>query len=426
MLRESGINARGVKAAFVVDEDSLLVTCSASMLLFDIRSAGLLSSVEYNKDITKNIDEFCVEGTILVKSNNRPPFLEVYKIKRREADVSFDSLGVIYLATAHQLFHSIRELIGLKMISENIYEVQLIINSMTSTESAVTNISIFSVKFELIQQPETQEQEIRLISSSVDYTNRKLAVGCRSYFKCGQWNHIIQEGNDILVAQTDSKSGLSSVYNLQDLNYTLLRGNTISKVDICKGSVYLNLISGARRILKLMEYRFRFDSGRMDLPELKASVVVDRYSRVYFDEVTDLLRIFVLTREEGPLGSMGMELKVLDGELKETEKCFINNLDQVLSFKVIDRDLIHVIGTKFHVGCSESVVYESMNLDEHKKVSLILNLAQMTVKKLVDDEGGSLFSFPHMLGGNKYLGFSKYFRSFEEYQSDGIYVSKNA
>ena len=429
LLENRGINCYGVRSAFMINQNHLLIASATKMLLYDIESKDLLSDYEYCKNAPYNYDDALLDQDILITPNGREGYIEVLKISITDNSPSFRPLGIIDLKSFDPLFHSIKKLIAFRKIDKKrVYELKALVKWMNSTESDVTNEMIYSLRFELPSEAEGDLQAPKTLEGSIDLKASKFlnsfSSGTAAYLKNRKWYFVSKNyrRTSCLVRSLDD----TSVSMFRHLSDPTGKNRYIDKVHLKDNKIYLALEGRDSKLLALVESPGKDSNGKtMVVPVLKKSMELpSRGAEVYFDEVTELFRIFLLgdSKEEK---TEGKTLKVLDEELEVVDQFLLPLMGKVERFSVINQDSIHLIFKRFR-EVEEDVSNENEGvMKEDSKVSLILNLTESNFKRLVVEGEGPLFGPPHDLGGGQLLGFTEFYNSLEDGCSDGIYVPSN-
>ena len=413
---EAEINAHGVKSAFMVDEDHLLITTSTNLLLYDIHSSNLLSTYEYSLNVPVSLAYSLIHQNIMVSSHNRQGYLQFLRITLDEDNSpKFETLGIIYLRKFKKLFHSITKLLGFRKISGDTYDVKAKVKVRKGEESNLIEESILSLRLELPNSEIDKRNFPRVLSSDFDFSLRPghAYLDCKTYFKNNKWNHVFLNNNRPFAIQIDIEKGSLKVF----ANHSNLieRNRLVEKFFLKDNLGYFYLRRENDMVLQVIDYHEPRQEGEMIGRNCLKTLMMDQSTKVYFDAITELFRIFVISRN-----LRGKKLLVLDEELEEVLSVDLPNLERVVDFNVISEDCIHLVGREYLSGNGETEPNQ-----ENMKVSLIVNLAELSLKRLVvEGEGeGPLFGVPHNIGGGRFLAFTRDYDSMQEKDSSGIYVS---
>ena len=414
LMKVNGINAYGVKNAFMFDQDNLLITCATKMLLYDLKSSNLLSSCDYSNNVPFQISDLLLDENIMLAGHNQQGYIEVFRIAMEENQPKFCNLGILNLKSLDSRFHCIKQLIGFKKIKERTYELKSIFKWMKSEQSELTSNVLYSLRFELPGQNQEKVQPPRILAGSVEhqFRDQRNEGKCRGYLKNKKWNIIFTERSSSFCIQTGLEDQSTQIF--KHLNTLIDSAHLIDNLHLKDNTVYINFFGTDDRLLVAIEFRGRVDEGMMIEPEVQKLIEFPQSAEIYFDEVTEDFRIFVVKRPED---DKGVALKVLDEDLEVVKTIIIDDYVEINQLTVINEKFLHLI-------CSEYRNDFGLTEDFDRKHSLILNLDELTHKKLVVEGEGPLFAFPHDLGGGNLLAFTRDYDAFIQQSSDGIYVSK--
>ena len=421
LFRTAGVSGNAVKTAFMVDSEKLVVVCGPTMLLYELKSSTLLSSCGYSQDAT--IYKSLVEKDIMVEANDDQGYLQVFRISTNDSNLaSFKRLGTIHLKDIEPLFHSISKLLAFKNVDHETYEIKVIAEWMKSEHSSITSELIYSVRFTINDADESTSQPLKISKSSIDHrlTEETAGWNVRAYFKQKKWKIVLFQRNQALCIEQGLNSDSGSIF-ADRLDFRGGEGGIhyIHRVYLAENRVYLDTELTEGRILKRIEYGVNGEGvQRIANEDTIKTLAISESANVYFDESTEKFRIFV---EEPSEDLEGKVFKVLDGEFEVIKEFYFPGLDRVDHFKVISENWVYL-------ACSVRFQEDSNPGDEYgeqyagpKKVSLIINLAEMVMRKLVVQGEGALLGDLYDVGGGNLLSFS---RDGDSDGSDGFYACK--
>ena len=122
-------------------------------------------------------------------------------------------------------------------------------------------------------------------------------------------------------------------------------------------------------------------------------------------------------------------MKVIDEDLEVVDQFKLPNFDRVISFSVINESCLHLIGTlpedfEFVEAQSDSDDddFGVERNDDDLRVSWLLNLDDLSLKRLEVEGEGPLYGVPRYLGSGQLLCFTRDSQALQGGASDGIYV----
>ena len=402
----------------MIDQENLLVTTSRYLLLFDINSKQIVSSLKYCQDIPFRMKFTKFHGNIMISLKLKLNIIEIFEISQEGAtDLPlFQFLGVLNFSNCVENLFEIDTLLAFRQAEDQVYELVLVAKMMESTECAVVTKMVFLVQFQLKGQnrgEKEREPEINYMTSvcDVDFSQEDIRV----YHKNELWNYIFFDGIDTSAIQNDE----DDVTQLQfgSLGSFEIEHYRVGNVHLGKGLIYIEQVGEKDKLLRVIQLRADEEGEGLEA-EVKTSLSFDLPAKVYFDEVSNFTRIFVLEQNKDAMKS---QLRILNEELDEVQKLLFPLLEDFISLKVIDADKVHVIGSE--PGRAERLHQAA---EEGSSVlSLFLNLEDLTFQRLVVEGEGPLLGCPHEFGGGLLISFTKGYMSFEVKNSDGIFFSKN-
>ena len=418
LFESKGIRSHGVWAAFIVDTDKLLVITWRELLLYDINSGVFVSSCKYSHNIPIDYTDTKIDRNIMVSSKPSLGIIEVFRICKAEETNQgrFEFLGNLDLSKIDENLFSIESLLAFKCVNDQVCELKMILSTLRSQECSLTTESGFKVIFELPME-ECRQEGLRIISSSRS-SELTAGEGLRRIYKKNQfWNTIFLNGYQTLVHQFNSVTQTEKVFSGFSRFYRF--DHYFKDIHINDNKIYIEFSGESNRLIKLIEVTSSV--GLLGLSTgyyLKKTLTRNISTKVYFDEVTDLFRIFVFEMSEK---LMQTQFVILNEELDVVNKYTIPFLEDIRQFRVISNDYLHILGTEFStVGdLNNSIDREGYT----QNVSLIINLAGNTYKRLVVEGEGPLFGTPFYLGGGEFFSLSRDYKSVGEKSSDGVYFS---
>ena len=140
--------------------------------------------------------------------------------------------------------------------------------------------------------------------------------------------------------------------------------------------------------------------------DIVKSKQIEETSSVYFDEVTDLFRIFYFSRDEG-----GLRLAILDEELEVKVNLRTTIIEEVEEFEVINDTILYIIGKVERGGVTE-------------RKSIIMDLANQSISELVNEDGDTLFGVSYGFENGRILSLTSSIIAEKNQFSGGIYISE--
>ena len=420
LFESRGIQADGIRLTQMINQDQLLMATSRNLLLIDINSKEIISCCQYSHNIPVFYKNTKIDSNIMVHLKLRFNLIEIFRISMEGAinEPSFEFLGILDFSNSVDNLFEIDRLVAFRKLEEEIYEMIVVAKMMESAEWAVVSKMLFLVQFQLRGPTEDQEEgkpEIIYMKSIciVDFSQEEI----RTYNKSDLWNHIFFDGVETEAIQSDEEDKKTLVF--RDLHRFQMTGYKIANLHMDQDLIFIQLTGEKDRLIKVIQALGDDQDGELTRAEVVRAQSFDLAAKIYFDDVTDLTRIFVLEKNEVAMRS---QLSVLNEELDEIESFYFPWLDKIFGFKVISSVLLHIVGR------------EQSSFERHKhgpegdrdspNMSMLLNLDKLKFHRLVVEGEGSLFPAPYDLGGGKLLAFTRDFKESQEKSSDGIYFSR--
>ena len=168
--------------------------------------------------------------------------------------------------------------------------------------------------------------------------------------------------------------------------------------------------------LKLTQLKSVESRGSVIEHKLAKSINLAKNSMVFFDEETDLFRIFIFTEEKIDIIGTIMNLEILDKEFEVVDKMQVKGLDHVSEFKVLGINELYILTQSarhyFSVECSRNFIVDVFN---------------RTVARLVEEDGRNFIGTPILTREGQYVAYKIGFRNdFGSHWGRGIFVSNSS
>ena len=417
LVEDTGFIAAGIRSAVMINNEHLLVTSSNNLLLFDINSKELISACRYSENIPVFQKNTIICNNIILNLKLRLNIVEIFKISQNENEIGppcFQSFGLLNFSSLVDNLFEIERVIGFRSREDQYYELNMVAKVMESADCAIMSKKLFFVEFMIQDGTEHNEQnpgKDTYVTSVCDVDF--LEDDIRIYQKNNRRNHIFFNGVHTAAIQDDRDDGGETCLIFNGLEGFQAGGYRIVDVHIDRDLIFTEQAGAEGKIIQVVQALDQDEDGEISKAEVRNVLSLDTTTKVYFDEVTELFRIFVFKKN---LGSM--ELKILDQGLDVVEKFFISFLDELKSFKVISAKIVHLIGR-------EPPTAEGGISVDFPYVSILLDLEKLTYKRLVVEGEGPMFGAPLELETGGFLAFTRDLKSFTNKSSDGIFYSTN-
>ena len=416
LLSSRGFQGNGIRTAFMVNQDHLLVTSSRHLLLFDINIKNIISDLQYCQKIPAFFEETKIYQDIMVSLRLRFNVIETFKISNqgeREKTPCFEYLGILDFSDCVENLFEVDALVAFRGLDDDVYEIVVVAKMMESPECTVVSRMLFLVQFRLPGKGERYKKITYMTSvCDVDFSQEDIRV----YNKNDLWNHIFFDGVETEVIQNDEDDETTLIFN--DLHRFKTDHYKITNVHIDRDLIFIEFTGEKDKLLKVVHASREDEDGELVEAELERTISLDLSVAVYFDEVTDLTRIFILEKDQELIKT---QITIIDLELDEVEIFLFPWLDEFTKFKVIDSETLHIIGKE--PPTPNEVVHPEDK--EAPNVSIRLNLEDQTFQRLVVKGEGPLLYVPHELEGGQLLAFRRDYVPVESINSDGIFFSEN-
>ena len=375
-----------------VNEEELLVISQRKMVLFDLNTREILSSIEHNEDLPTQSCNALIDGNLMVEISKNQRKIKIFKILRDEVKgASVKLVGWLNLNQEKNL-ESFEKLLCLKKFDQN----QFVLKALTKWKDQAglhpPSNSILSVKFEVGRIGAIKENRnlVRLIEESVDWRDLGERVDLSSSIKNGQTNHISLDNEErtfgVQIRPT-SEGDVKFVFEKFDRSSDNRR---CQEMFIKDDLGFVVSLQGDYKELHLLRFTHNKENNKMNNPELVRSLSVEcRFESIFFDKKTEIFRIFTFSRDSR---SQDLILKILDEKLQTTLCVHLPGANRIERFIVLSQNVIILIGTTVAIG---------EGWRERKVVSLILNLKELTFKEIVDQEGAPVLGEAFDLVGRR-------------------------
>ena len=425
LFKFSGIRAQGLTTALMINENNLLVVSSRDLLLLDINSKEIISSCRFCQNIPCFFKNTKIYDNIMAHLILRLNIIEIFEISaERGYDYerpSFEFLGTLNFSNCVENLFEIDRLLALRRVEDEVYELIVVAKMMESAECAVVTKMIFLVQFRLpgenSKPKKEQNPEIIYMSSvcDVDFSQENI----KAYIKNDLWNYIFFDGVETSGIQNDYDDETTLVFN--DLHRFQPSDYQIAQVHLNRDFIFIELVGETDKLLKVIQALGEDEDGELVEAEVKRTISLKLTAQVYFDEVTDLPRIFIFEQNEVELR---IQLTVLDNELDEIETLSLPWLEHFTTFKIVSSETLHIIGKE---PTGDEAHSNRGDRDQGvPNVSLLFNLKNKSIQRLVVEGEGPLLYTPHDFGRGRLLGFIRDFHKLQEKLSDGIYFSTSS
>ena len=429
-LKKLGITSHDIRSAFSLEDSQLLIVCSRKILLFDIKSKTFLSACHYCDNVPNDLFRTLIDNDVMLTIQNKK-FMEVLKIVNEDDDTHqfrFEFIGVLD-SEAFRDVYSIINLLFFKRVGEHQFEFKAKINWKESRESDLLCLAILSVRFEIRETKirHKDSYELRLISRRIDSRIEGFERIKGSYAKGGQVNHILRPPNfnhvkRLAVQITESQGGGDVAMYTVDYpppNLTAGYNERIEKAYIKDNFAYLYL-KNVKKEIRVIDYQVEDD--RLTDPSFVKSLTLHLSAEVFFDKQTEEFRIFCFNQKG--LDSSLLRLTILDEQLDEVLSVIIDGILKVQNLNIVNSNYLHIVGPKTELEELEDQADTSEPVEE-VKVSLMVNLAEMTFKELVSEDDKAFCSVNYGPFCNRLLAFRRDCRAMWEASSNGVFASEN-
>ena len=429
LFKSLGIRTYGIRIAQMINQVHLLMTTARFLLLIDTNSKEIISCCQYSQNIPARLKNTKILHNIILSVKLRYNIIEVFKILNEKGSdpSSFEFVGILDFSNLLDNLFEIDSLLAFRWLEGETYELNLVAKMMKSKTSAILTKMLFLVQFKLpggsrgLRQGGSEPTIIYITDiCEVEYLDSDLRV----YERNDLWNYISFDGAQTAAIQNDYDD--ETQLQFDDLNGFEMAGYRITNVHINRDLIYIEYNGETEKLIKMIQVTLDEDEDEESeneiseaATEVKKILKLNLSDKVCFDEVSELSRILVLEKNEE---IMRTNLKVLDLELDEVKSVFFPWFDVISTFKIINTELVHIVGRESTSSGTPDLLAHGDDLGV-PNVSMLLNLDQLTFKRLVVEGEGPLFGAPYVLKGGQVLAFIRDYMPFEQMSSDGIFLS---
>ena len=152
LQQEANVFDLRIKSISVVEETKLLIIFNCKMVLFDMESKKVLSSLDYSKGLPIYPNDTKIQGDLMVCCDPEYGYLSFHKIHPQEnGNVNFERLSVIQI-NKFQKIHSIKKFLDFRKVSDDSFILRLESYIMHSNELITAKPGIISLGFDLSTQ----------------------------------------------------------------------------------------------------------------------------------------------------------------------------------------------------------------------------------------------------------------------------------
>ena len=423
MDKGAGFPDSGIKKVQVIDQNTLLVVGSTKFMLIDSTSGDLLSSCDYSLDLELGYNSWRVTQDLIVKCSYNPARdLVVFKVdSATQEEGLFSQVGVLDLSQFEQLYR-VEGILGLAKVSDEEYDAILKVFWIESNEITIAAPSIFYLKFKAGIGLKNSSDLI-VISGKPIFKLKSYFLGIANH-KGGNWDINFNPISGFKIDFLSLTKSTAGALNQTDRNLTQLTMNfgqieldgTFRKTKIYGSYVYIDCDSVLSPRLRVLKFGKIDKNGKVrSLVPIK-SRQMESWTEVFFDEVTDLKRIFCFVEQEN---RSSVVLKVLNQSLEEVSIIQIQGIARVVKCEAIDENRI------FLAALEKS---QSEFIKKNAK-TFILDLKQKVIRRPVGEDGKQISGIPRLFCDQRLICFQKY-TDFSDYLSqsifdgsDGIFIS---
>ena len=427
LLKKSGISDRWIRKVSIVGGSQLLILFQTKMVLFDIASKEVLSTISYSKCLPRRLSCSAVEDDLILSEFGEKCYMLNQIHQMGMGGVLFRPIKTLDYRLLPDL-HSINKFLNFRKTGENQFNLQFLVNWMNSKESTLTQESLLSCDIKLNRSKSGVVKSVENLDFQISEVNDSSFIfdeGVSSYIKNGWVYHkFLQSEMDARgmfkkLGDGDFKSIACQGYFLDG---DVIKGFHIGqKYSYIVSEGYLYVPEGEVPVKKLRVIEFRVpgpedeEEGWTKLDGLRPIQIKTKELEgpLYFDEKTDKFRIFYFWNLPG---TSSLRLSVLNEELEEISSFEIAGLREVKNLQVISDTKVYVVGASSLNEKEENAVKEER--------SMLIDLEKKTFVSLVGQTGEPFFGILYAVNGGGFLTFSRSFKTFlNPVESEGIFIS---
>ena len=428
MALESRVADYRIESIFKLEDNLILIPFSRKMILLDLSTKRVLSSLIYKKNLPVDLNDTIMLGDLLATYDPEQGIIEVLRaIRHPRINTYFKSIRRIDLR-GYSYFHSLRSLIAFTHSGEEKYDIRVLAHWRLSQETAFTEPMTLIVKIDLQKNDEAPNP---FLDCSIEMFRFRFDKGTsdkiQAFKKGKNWFYYAPLMENIRVCKMEKfypeEAETKTIY------FPLLAmtpGRERELVCSHAGDEVAYLVFGGyaqhhdafeddledpgKHLMKV-GFQTKDSNGFLDDPEIVQAMELPESAQVFFDEKTDKFRIFVFTENDQ---KESLKLSVRGRDLEVESEYVIEGVLNVVRFSVIDEDWVYISGglrrflLDFHV--------------EGRK-SLALNLRLGTVVELVGEGGEGLFGVPNLCFGDRLIALTKNHESMVKSHAQGIFIS---
>ena len=407
--------------ATIVDETKLLIVDSKNLILYETKTNQILSDLAYASGLPTEQHNMLIREDIIAFMHIEVGSLELLRIQKDNTkaseSISLVPIGILDFNFFKQ-FHSIIELLDFKKLNALNYQVLLNANWMDSPETAEISDYLLSIKFSPNPDPESKKIKMKRISTqTLPYPYYDKVYDHEiNYFKQAEWNHLLIDKSRVMGLQLKGQDNM--VVDLQ--SEALNKFKVFENAHIRGNTAYLvmfddNFHRYSDKSIEIILIKFveKNSSDVMISHKVVKSVYLDETARVYFDEVTNLTRIFIIHQQRE---QNSVRIQILDEELDQESQLIVNDIIDVSHFSVVNEGLLLIVGIENQMVGN--------GLIQRVKLSMVVDIQDGSIRRVVGVEGDDLFSVTHHCFGESLIGFTKDYESFVDGETfDGVFIA---
>ena len=405
-----------------ISENSALVAGTRKLCLIDLETKKLVSSLDYNLGLPQIPTNVLFDDDLILflSKNNSSRCIEISKIgtNPKTMEPSFKHIATVDLTGIDPL-HSIVRLQGFRRLKDGSYDLRIQANWMQFADKTASTFQRFSLRFKLRQKQEKYEVEIL---NEKDLVIENIDLGSKAYRKSGSWYDITLSGPKASFCQrrflfdsdkeeNPEKTIFSTFRNISRTR--ILNAHIIDNLGfVVKESDNSNLQTTPFYGLDLIKIEFEKIENQClrSEPKITKSAFLQSPVQVFFDEVTEAVRIFCFTQIENFIST---RLTILDQEFEVIQQFEMKGLQNIDNFKVLSDEVLHFTAERFEEG--ELLV---------KRVSIVLNLSSKEAKEVISISGEPFICTPYFNSKEKkVLAFGRSLSSNSEEIEHGLFFS---
>ena len=369
----------GVKKVIPIEENLILVVGLTKLVIIDTAAKKVIFSFDYKLPLpttqtnTLYKDRLqCDEGLIIfILQNNARRCINVSKRVLNQQKQGQEVFPYKHIAsmdlTCFEDLHSIKELLNIRKLTKNLYDLRLRANWMESQETTTTTERIFWLRFRLKDHAEhSWESSSEIIDSHLDPLFIEPSWISNYYTKGENWYQTATFTDDRKKIIFSRKKAPFDI-NASNCTGEVGAGQIIEKKEITSFHFHEEIVCTVLKInetasqIKIYELKRSDEQDQSNEPQLIKSGIVLTGKRVFFDDLTDQLRIFCLIPE-----SYGTRIKVLGGDLEVQTQYNIRGISNSYYLRLVSKDRLYL---------------------EAKEKSVLVDLSSKTVREIVNERG---------------------------------------